>query len=772
MADIITNTLNAENNTENTVVTEKENNMEQKTFNNNGRIIIDENGNFVALTETEKERLFNKIKDCINFFGNNGTYYPLVTDDFNGINKIINVWFENNKWIIQKIANSPYFDEENYRLDFEKGIKKSIDVGIVKEFLNDFRYFNKHSLKPKYLCAFSYKELRKMTDNLKTTLSSLLFLPPRTVNSIVRKQLEEDFNRYKGYMARYEKECYIHSGKAYDKEEHEKMESLNSVIQLINENICYHLDKNMETEINKIYPDLKVKAGQKTSRVLQKIATLTGFDKYKHNEIGEACSVRNKVGTTSELENHTLELASNYNEGDYFEVEDTYEGVIKYKYHDWYDGRLKTSEMYVNRKDRIVAHDNSWWYENHKKDYAAASAKAYDGLAEREIQEHLFLSCDIIDWLTMSVGTNWKSCMTIDIGCVIDNGGRSYHGMYSGGVFSYMLDNCSILLFSIGDKAYETMEDNGEPTLRKKMRQIYQVEPDGKALVQGRLYPYDQTDNDQYAEPEDYTQYRVIVQDLIHELWGTETNMWKKSKRRSSYWKTDNESLHYRDYDHYDNCNVSYNVNEVNDDEHQRMFYIGHGSICPKCGGYHSNAENIFCKCCTTGVSVEEHYCEYHGEYEEHVEDDWFEYQGGYICRDAYENGDFFYCERCSCLESERNDDAVLVDGHFYCCESCANADGYYYLNNYSEWHHEDEFTYSDIEDENILYDDARLVIINEYGDSDYVYDDYAIEYDGQYYFEEDCVETEDGTLVPKWLCTEVVNDETAEVTWVITSAA
>lgn len=243
--------------------------------------------------------------------------------------------------------------------------------------------------------------------------------------------------------------------------------------------------------------------------------------------------------------------------------------------------------------------------------YNKEFAKYSDSLSTSVVKRRIVLSLNPMDYLTMSFGNSWSSCHTIDKEnkrCM-PNG---YEGMYSSGTMSYMLDQSSMVLYTVDPK-----EDTEEYWQKPKInRQMFHW---GNAkLVQSRLYP--QSSDQRGTE---YSFYRDIVKDIFVKIfdlsgnWKTEISHYAAGKYIHS------EGTHYRDYYNFSNCSLSY-CDELNTD----MFIVGAAPICVRCGKRHHDEEHI--DCCV-------------------------------IRR----------CKRCGCLILEDDEDAHEINGEFYCHRCC-----------------------------------------------------------------------------------------------------
>jgi hypothetical protein len=177
-----------------------------------------------------------------------------------------------------------------------------------------------------------------------------------------------------------------------------------------------------------------------------------------------------------------------------------------------------------------------------------------------------YISLNPLDYLTMSFGNSWSSCHTIDKDNQ-RNMPNSYSGMHCGGVLSYMLDGSSIITY-VHNHATEDHE------VGKIYRNVFHF--DNGTLIQGRIYPQG---NDGATDL--YKTFRTFMQTALAKLLNLTSNTWL---RRSSSCSCNVASygVHYRDYEHFNGCNVSY-PREM-PEAASNVVIVGHSRICPICG--------------------------------------------------------------------------------------------------------------------------------------------------------------------------------------------
>ena len=223
---------------------------------------------------------------------------------------------------------------------------------------------------------------------------------------------------------------------------------------------------------------------------------------------------------------------------------------------------------------------------NKLPNYNKEFAKFADAVNPLKIKRHTIISVHPVDYLTMSFGNSWASCHTIDKNNDrhID-GEHNYQGCNSSGTESYMLDSTSCIFYTVRS------EYNGNKLeLEDKINRCMFHYHDNR-LLQGRVYPQsnDNGANDLYKD------IREIAQKVFADILDVPNYWTNKSGCNSCSNITNSRGTHYRDYLHYDNCNVSTLKDER--DKHE-LIKIGHNPICPCCGKIHDFEDAIECRDC------------------------------------------------------------------------------------------------------------------------------------------------------------------------------
>lgn len=358
----------------------------------------------------------------------------------------------------------------------------------------------------------------------------------------------------------------------------------------------------------------------------------------------------------------------------------------------------KTSRV-VNKLCQYLGYDKADGYNREFAKYA-------DSLSPMIIKRHTVLSINPLDYLTMSFGNSWASCHTIDK----ENKRRmpnNYSGCYSSGTVSYMLDSTSMVLYTV-DASYDGDEYWTQPKIN---RQMFHYGED--KLVQARLYPQD---ND--CDDKAYVPYRNIVQQIMSIIFEF-PNLWVLKKDNYPATKcVYSRGTHYRDYEHYRNCNVSY----IKGSENENRMYVGADPICVECGDRHSECENI--NCCKTG-----HRCAACGEWIDDEDEIW-------VGDECYCEGCVSYCNRCG--EYHRGENTYIPSEDRYVCEDCLRM-WYSYCDSCGEYEHENNMVWIECEDRYVCEDCVHRYYTRCEDCGEYFPNDDVREYDDYLVFCNDC---------------------------------
>ena len=186
--------------------------------------------------------------------------------------------------------------------------------------------------------------------------------------------------------------------------------------------------------------------------------------------------------------------------------------------------------------------------------YDKMFAQFADLVSDLKRKLYFVISLNPLDYFTMSVGINWKSCHHIET------------GSWKGGCMSYMLDKTSMITYVIS-----TLEGDIHEA-PKYYRQMYHYK--NNLFVQNRLYPQG---NDGATDL--YEKFRGFVIEEFSPLLDVDEHCCAHQGTGGFVYS---EGVHYRDYECFDGCCITYpkewpwaSVGAI---------VIGHKRICPNCG--------------------------------------------------------------------------------------------------------------------------------------------------------------------------------------------
>lgn len=579
-----------------------------------------------VLSNSEKEKLLDEILEVIDSMD----YYNPTKS---AIRKIIDEWELNNGWIIEMFKNHPNYDGK-YKIVFDEDYYRTFDSQTIYNFSRWIENSISKILPVVQIGDESFEELEekfnlythynRAVEYIKRYSTEDIKIGEKSASEIhnIFEQLDAKMNEYHESV-----EIRFWQNKPYLIEDLDKRDRISNFSYILSNrlaNIGNPLaSEELVNEIKNWFPDIDIVKGQKISRIVNKICTVTG-------------------------------LAS-------------------------------------------------------LPDYNKEFAKFADAINPLKIKRHTVLSCHPVDYLLMSNGNSWHSCHSIDLNHV--------NGCYSSGTISYMLDNSSIVFYTV-DASYNGQRIEKE---KKITRCMFHLGED--KIVQGRVYPQC-TD----GATDIYKTYREIVQKVIADCLDV-PNLWTNVKGTDACSAVINSyGTHYEDYDYQRDCNVSFL--KRNAIKNTKKIDVGHDPICIRCGEEHEytgsiqcddcNTEPVYCSHCGAWISDDPDdsgitwvdgeaycsdcafYCEYHGCYE--VEESYYVEGYGYVCEDALGEGDFMHCDHCG--EWYYSPDIKPDEnGVWFCSDGCGESEDYFEYE--GQW-------YSD-EDYEICYNCGRVVSKRDY---------------------------------------------------------
>lgn len=479
---------------------------------------------------------------------------------------VLNVWHRNNGWMMNLMSNHPSWHEDKFMISYETEVERHISKSGINKFRNwaisetqKLSYWDKFLAEIDYLSYCTMCDLRTQYSNVYDTMSNCEdnvwsyrhCLPQEkeneddTVELILNGKDKNYYWEMKDKMDKTISQYDERNDKIYVKGTNNKIDAAIAVFNVLSSVDKQFIDESLADRFNNYLRygnfETEAKKGQKVSKLIAKFCIEIGLDKVKDEQ---DVSFTDQNG---EVHNKVKDMGYNY-----------------YFYSVFADAINPT------KKKMIVC-----------------------------------FSLNPIDWLTMSFGNSWASCHTIDVDQLRKeqgDGTHNYHGMYSSGTMSYMLDSSSIIMYYVNPESKDELENGiAHPELRDKFKRCVFCIGENK-IIQSRVYP-DGRNKDEGTDEDGIatqlaTDMRTQFEEMISRCMNVPNNWVYKAGTGTASEMTDSRGTHYRDYLNYSDCGTVYlkigerlvkNTNEIK---------IGHDPICPCCGKEHHYQENIQCEDC------------------------------------------------------------------------------------------------------------------------------------------------------------------------------
>ena len=234
-------------------------------------------GNYTLTTE-ERETLRTEIIDLLEDYNYNPTE--------EAVNKIIDEWVRNKGWMINLFKKHPNYNGK-FQIVFDTDYSRCTDKNIISTFASwVYNRAEEMIMTPVQLGKFSYKEVRIIYSNLNKVYELMTDIGyygyQATVNGKttegIRKERDKWMERFNSY--RTGENIYITGGVAYSKESYNRSQNVKSFASVISGCTEHIADEDFAYKANRYIPEVKAVAGQKVSRIINKICRLTGIDKH------------------------------------------------------------------------------------------------------------------------------------------------------------------------------------------------------------------------------------------------------------------------------------------------------------------------------------------------------------------------------------------------------------------------------------------------------------------------------------------------------------
>jgi len=231
-----------------------------------------------TLTDKERESLRKEIIELLEKYDYHPTEY--------GVNTILDEWVANKGWMINLFKKHPNYNGK-FQIAFDSDYQRVCDKIMINNFVTYIRRVAKNALyEEKKIDVFSYSECRNNLRKLNDVLDYLDVLKDRGYKNIILngrtiQEISDERDRWSKKYNRYRcsGEVQVINGISYDKKKIELYEKLYEVSEQIYYYRSHIADEEFASKINHYIPEIKAVAGQKVSRIVNKICKFIGIDK-------------------------------------------------------------------------------------------------------------------------------------------------------------------------------------------------------------------------------------------------------------------------------------------------------------------------------------------------------------------------------------------------------------------------------------------------------------------------------------------------------------
>lgn len=257
-----------------------------------------------VLTEEEREILRNDIIALLEEYDYNPTKYA--------VNKIIDEWVKNKGWMINLFKKHPNYNGK-FQIVFDSDYDRVCDRNILCRFSNYLHDNADFINKEKQIGVFSYREVKETYDKIKNVLYDMDDIMHQNYHVLVngktyeqmQAEKEEWYKKHLVYVGAQDRsEIVINGAFAFEPESFDNYLKIKNITNLIGSYVDHIATEEFVNKINYQFPSVKAVVGQKTSRIIGKIAKITGMDKHPewNREYSKYCDAINPLA----IKRHTI----------------------------------------------------------------------------------------------------------------------------------------------------------------------------------------------------------------------------------------------------------------------------------------------------------------------------------------------------------------------------------------------------------------------------------------------------------------------------------
>lgn len=232
------------------------------------------------ITPEERDALITEVFDYLK------KNYKTTTRE--AVELIVDEWVKNKGWIIAIFKKHPNYNGR-YQIVFDEDYQRKFDRHVVDNFACWVRDYRHHVLEGSEVTtsSFSYRELKRIQNKLYETIGYIGAIKDdlKTTNVLINGKTLEEYKSEAKYFEGIEKlykrkiasgEIVVEGNVAFDARAYKMYCNLYSLSCNLRNLTCTNITEENAATINKMF-DVKAVAGQKLSRIINKIMTYTGL---------------------------------------------------------------------------------------------------------------------------------------------------------------------------------------------------------------------------------------------------------------------------------------------------------------------------------------------------------------------------------------------------------------------------------------------------------------------------------------------------------------
>ena len=227
------------------------------------------------ISDELRASLLEEMKTLLKTYG----YSP--TDE--GCNAIIDAWRTNKADIIRLFENHPNYNGK-FQIVFDADYERELDKNEIWNFTNYLLRSNeiKDLFFEDYVSTIPYsyeecREKRNMYYHIFNLLDDYDYI--KDINGLSSTDAQSKYYEWRDLERKYDDESYDWGGRRITRKSYKIYDDFVNIVDNFYNYYDSTLNESFSRYINNKFPEFKAKAGQKTSRALNKLCTMFGINK-------------------------------------------------------------------------------------------------------------------------------------------------------------------------------------------------------------------------------------------------------------------------------------------------------------------------------------------------------------------------------------------------------------------------------------------------------------------------------------------------------------